>query len=146
MDEEEQFLGQVLTGIAEADVISIFFPLLRRALVIDARSGPEARPMVSVMQQASSMEERIHGIERMRPELGKIRSILGIPWMKSVRLLGEQGVTECVVDRLVRAGVSAQDAKSSVAQALDQLWGIERLAFERVIRGAGYTTLWTARR
>ena len=144
MEESEQFLEQVLSSIAEAEVISIFFPLLRRALVVDTRSEPGTRPLVSVMPQAKSMEDRIASIEKLRPDLGKIQSILGIPWMRSVRALRDHGVKSSLVQRLTQAGVPAGQAAKEVEDAISQLWRIERLGFERMIRGEGYSTIWAA--
>src|SRR5205809_80144 len=97
MDDDDQFLSQVLSGISEAEIVTIFFPLLRRALVIDTRHDDQTPHMVRVMSQVGSMEERISVIQRMRPEFGKVRSILGIPWIKSVSSLNEQGVVEQLV-------------------------------------------------
>ena len=144
MDESEQFLDQVLSSIAESEVVSIFFPLLRRALVVDTRGEADAAPMVRVMPQAKSMEERISSIEKLRPSLGKIQSILGIPWMRSVRALRDHGVKTSLVQRLVQAGVHAGQAAKEVDDAINHLWRIERLGFERMIRGEGYSTIWSA--
>src|SRR5947208_1924002 len=100
MDDDDQFLNQVLSGIAEAEIITIFFPLLRRALVIDTRHNESMGHMVRVLPQVGSMEERIAVIERMRSQFGKVRSILGIPWIKSINSLREQGIVERLVERL----------------------------------------------
>jgi hypothetical protein len=98
------------------------------------------------MSQVSSVEERILAIEKLRPELGKVRGILAIPWTRSVRLLGEHEVTSSLVERLVRAGLSRSESDRAVSGEITELWSLERLAFERVIRGAGYKTLWAARK
>ena len=144
VDQSEQFLDQVITGISESEVISIFFPLLRRSLVVDTRHEAETLPMVRVMPQAKSMEERIASIEKLRPSLGKIHSILGIPWMRSVRSLRDHGVKSSLVQRLATAGVPVGLAAKQVDEAIEQVWRIERMGFERMIRGEGYSTLWTA--
>ncbi len=144
VDESEQFLDQVLSGISESEVISIFFPLLRRALVVDTRCEAATAPMVRIMPQAKSMEERISSIEKLRPGLGKIQSILGIPWMRSVRTLRDHGVKTSLVQRLAQAGVPVGHAAQQVDDAIDHLWRIERLGFERMIRGEGYSTIWSA--
>ena len=146
MDEQDQFLSQVLVGISEADVITIFFPLLRRALVVDTRHDDHTPPLVKVMPQVSSMEERIVTIETMRPQFGKLQSILGIPWLKSVRRLSEQGVLDCLERRLSEAGIPSDVAGVTVHQSVSQLWLIERLAYESMIKGEGYTTLWASNR
>jgi hypothetical protein len=145
MDQDDQFLGQVFSAITEADVISIFFPLLRRALVIDLRGAPEAPPVVRVLGQANSMEERISSIERLRPGMGKIRSILGVPWLKSVRSLEEVGITDRLTERLTGVGMHQTESVPALRDAINQLWKIERLAFAGLIRGEGYRTLWTTK-
>lgn len=144
VDHSEQFLDHVISGISESEVISIFFPLLRRSLVVDTRREAGTPHMVRVMPQAKSMEERISSIEMLRPGLGKIHSILGIPWMRSVRSLRDHGVKSSLVQRLTNAGVPVGLAGKQVDEAIDQLWRIERLGFERMIRGKGYSTLWSA--
>ncbi|HST03609.1 MAG TPA: hypothetical protein VLQ48_02620 [Chloroflexia bacterium] len=140
--DEEAFLNQVLAAIAEADVVSIFFPLLRRAMVIDLRHEDDVLPMVKIMPQAGSMDERIAGIERVRPDLGKIRSILGVPWLKSVRNLQQEGVIDGLVLRLVAAGLSPAESERLLRNAVNALWGIERIAFVSLVKGDGYKTLW----
>ena len=145
MERDDQFLSQVFSAITEADVISIFFPLLRRSLVIDLRNAPEQTPMVRVMGQVNSVEERINSIEEMRPGLGKIRSILAVPWLKSVRSLEEVGIVDSLVERLAQGGMYPSEGGKAVRDAMNQLWKIEMLAFNGLIRGEGYKTLWTAK-
>lgn len=145
MDEEE-FLSQVLGAIAEAETIAIFFPILRRALVVDIRHDESTSPLVKVMPQVQSMEERIKAVERLRPELGKVRSILGVPWMKSVRRLREHGVTDRLIERLVEVGMPPSTATATVHESIEQLWRLECMAFARMIRGEGYKTIWAAKR
>jgi hypothetical protein len=100
--------------------------------------------MVRIMPQARSMEERISSIEKLRPSLGKIESILGIPWMRSVRALRDHGVKTSLVQRLAQVGVAPSHAAKQIDDAIDHLWRIERLGFERMIRGDGYSTIWSA--
>jgi hypothetical protein len=144
MDDDDQFLNQVLSGIAEAEIITIFFPLLRRALVVDTRHNEHTTHMVRVVPQVSSMEERIAAIQKMRPEFGKVRSILGIPWIKSVGSLREQGVIEKLVARLCDTDMPPSRASEAVDAALEQLARVERRAFIAMIRGEGYQTIWAA--
>src|SRR5262245_63260986 len=110
MDEDDQFLSQVLSGISEAEIITIFFPLLRRALVVDTRHNEAVGHIVGVLPQVGSLEERIAVIERMRPQFGKARSILGIPWIKSVNSLREQGVVDRLIERLTDSDMSPSSA------------------------------------
>jgi hypothetical protein len=143
--DDDQFLNQVLSGIAEAEIITIFFPLLRRALVVDTRHSEGTGHMVGVLPQVGSMEERIAVIERMRPQFGKVHSILGIPWIKSINSLREQGVVERLVDRLSDSEMSSSTAQEIVRNAIAQLARVEHRAFISLIRGEGYQTLWSSR-
>jgi len=144
MDDDDQFLSQVLAGISEAEIITIFFPLLRRALVIDTRNNEGAGQMVRVLPQVSSMEERINAIERLRPQFGKVRSILGIPWIKSVSSLSEQGVCDQLVQRLLDTDMPPQKAQEAIERCVQELWQVEHRAFIAMIRGEGYHTLWAS--
>jgi hypothetical protein len=144
MDDDDQFLNQVLSGIAEAEIITIFFPLLRRALLIDTRHDDHTAHMVRVVPQVNSMDERIAVIQKLRPEFGKVRSILGIPWIKSVGSLREQGVVEKLVTRLCDADMPPSGARDAIDTALGQLAKVERRAFVAMIRGEGYQTIWAS--
>lgn len=145
MDDDDQFLSQVLSGIAEAEIITIFFPLLRRALVVDTRHDEKGMGhMVGVLPQVGSMEERIAVIEGMRPQFGKVRSILGIPWLKSINSLREHGVVERLVNRLSSSEMTTPMAQEMVRGAVTQLAKVEHLAFIALIRGEGYQTLWSS--
>jgi len=146
MDDNDHFLNQVLAGISEAEIVTIFFPLLRRALVIDTRHDVETDQMVRIMPQVGSMEERIAVIEGLRPQFGKVRSILGIPWIKSVNTLGEQGVIEQLEKRLTDSGMPPSRAEVAVSEALAELTRIEHRAYVSMILGDGYQTLWSASR
>lgn len=145
MDDDDQFLSQVLAGISEAEIVTIFFPLLRRALVIDTRHNEDVGHMVRVMPQESSMDDRIKSIEKLRPQFGKVRSILGIPWIKSVNTLREQGIGEQLVKRLSDAGMPRSQAEEALNAGISELWRVEHRAFVAMIQGEGYQTIWTAR-
>ncbi len=146
MSDDKEFIGEILSGICEADVITIFFPLLRRALIVDARHSPESGPVIQVDTQARSMEDRIKGIEKERPQFGRVRAILGIPWVHSVKQLDSDGITDCLVRRLLASDMTRNEAQRAVERALAQLWRYEQMAFTRMIQGTGFATLWTAKR
>jgi hypothetical protein len=144
--DDEQFVQQLMAAIDEADVISLFFPLLRRALVIDARTTPDHPPLISLMPQVSSVEERIEMIEAQRPGLGKVRAVLAVPWIRPVRELQERGVVQVLVERLSSTGMPPDMARKRLENAFSRLWKIEQLAFGSMIRGEGYETIWISPR
>src|SRR5438046_2884730 len=92
LESRDEFISQVLSTIDEAEVLTIFFPNLAKALIVDTRQSLEEGPMIKVVNQVNSIEERRAAIEKMRPRLGQVRSIAGIPWTKSIRTLRENGI------------------------------------------------------
>ena len=140
--EDDALISSITSSIAEASVITILFPALRRSLVVDTRRDEEHAPMVRVMPQVTTFEERIRGIEKLRPRLGKVRAILGIPWMRSLRELEDAHIPDGLVERLVAAGVTPQQAHTLVSTALRQLRRYERMAFTRLVKGQGFANLW----
>ena len=85
--DDDQFLLQVLASIDEAEVLSIFFPLLRRALVVDTRHTAHIGPLIAVAPQVSSTAERIAWVAAARPDFGRPEFIMMLPWIKSIRSL-----------------------------------------------------------
>jgi hypothetical protein len=102
--------------------------------------------MIELMPQVSSIEERVQAIERKRPQLGRIHSIIGIPWTKSVRALQDLGIISHLISRLADAGIPADVATSRLNTAFKQLRRLEQQGMARLIRGEGYATLWPSER
>jgi hypothetical protein len=142
--QRDEFITQVLSTIEEAEVLTIFFPNLAKALVVDLRRNYEEGPMVKVVNQVNSMEERMANIEKMRPGLGRVRSIAGIPWTKSIRTLKENEIIERLENRLVTAGLSAYEAASACNEAFSKLKQVEHSQWVDLIKGQSplYKTIW----
>lgn len=144
MESRDEFITQVLSTIDEAEVLTIFFPNLARALVVDARRNLEEGPLVKVVGQVNSMEERMAAIEKMRPGLGRVRSIAGIPWAKSIRTLQENGVIARLEQRLVSAGENPYEAAYACDTAFKKLQELEKEQWVNVIKGKNslYKNIW----
>ena len=144
MESRDEFITQVLSTIDEAEVLTIFFPNLGRALVVDARRNYEEGPLVKVVGQVNSMEERMAAIEKMRPGLGRVRSIAGIPWAKSIRTLQENGVMARLEQRLSSAGENPYEATYACDTAFKKLQELERQQWISVIKGKNslYKNIW----
>jgi hypothetical protein len=142
--DDQQFLSQLFADMESAEVLTIFFPLWRRALVIDTRRAGAAGPYVEVAPIASSIEERLSAIERRHPDLGPVAAILSIPWLKSIGALREMGVFARITARLVAVGMPEAMAQAACATAQRELLAAERQATVALIRGDGYATLWPA--
>ncbi|MBN9388452.1 MAG: hypothetical protein J0I20_10400 [Chloroflexi bacterium] len=148
VEQRDEFITQVLSTIDEAEVLTIFFPNLGRALVVDVRRNLEEGPLVKVVGQVNSMEERMAAIEKMRPGLGRVRSIAGIPWAKSIRTLQENGVIARLEQRLVRAGENPYEAAYACDNAFKTLQELEKKQWVSVIKGKNslYKNIWEAPR
>jgi len=144
VEQRDEFVAQVLLTIDEAEVMTIFFPNLGKALVVDARVGFKEKPLIRVVNQVNSMEERMANIEKMRPGLGRIRSIAGIPWTKSIRSLSENEVIQRVERRLVMAGLDIYQAQQACAEAFSKLQDVEQAQWVDLIKGINplYKNIW----
>ncbi len=133
-------LNAVFQHIGKAQTFSIFFPTLRRALVVDMRHAPAEGPLVRVMPMARSASERLRTLKRMRPHLPRASEIVAIPWPAYVNNLVSSGVWEKILARIDESG--STDARHAIDNALDELRRIERHEIAALIRGEQYETIW----
>ena len=142
--DDDQFLLQMFAALDDADVVTIFFPFLRRALVVDTRHSAETGPLLAVVPQVGSMQERVTWVTEARRGFGRPDSIVGVPWLKSIRSLVEHSVLERIAWLLIRRGVAPPVAESSIARILGDLERLERGAYQAMLRGEGFETVWQA--
>ncbi|MEX1021571.1 MAG: hypothetical protein WD800_01000 [Dehalococcoidia bacterium] len=131
-------LEAVLQNIAEAEVISLFFPTLRRALVVDTRRNDYAGTLVKVMPMARDGGDRLGTIRRMRPMFARPRSMTLIPWDGGVDSLVSLGVWESLLARI--------DDPVAAANCLARLRTRERAECRDAILGVKYQVLWSRER
>ena len=131
----------MLKSIDTADVISIFFPSFRKALVVDPRSNERHRPLVQIAPMAASPQERLRLIRRQRPGLPRVRNLAVIPWTRYVDSLVRLGLWDKLIDRLEDAG---EDAIRECENALTELRNMERTEHVNAIVGKNYHTIWSA--
>ena len=145
MDDEFVFdLDEVMSNIDAAEVMSLFFPTFRKAVVIDTRSDDGEGPMVRILPMAASPQERLRTIRRLRPGLPRLRSLTLIPWPRYVESLVGLGVWDRIGNRLRKAG--HDDVVQQCEAVLEDLRKLERLELAAVIRGENYHTVWAASR
>lgn len=130
--------------IEHADVLSVYFPIIRRSLVVDTRCTAEDGPMVRIMAMVSSPEERARSVRRLRPYLPKPDKIAVIPWPRYVGSLQRLGVWPLLLRRLAATGFP--DSVRACERALAELERYEREELAQVIRGDNYYTVWARRR
>ena len=134
-------LESVAMHVEKATTFSIFFPTLRRSLVIDMRHGPEEGPLVRVLPVARSPHERIRSLRRMRPHLPRATEMVVIPWPTYVENLVRTGVWQKIAQRVTASG--SREAARSLTNALAELRKYESQELGALIRGERYETIWS---
>jgi len=135
-------IDEVLKNVQGAEVMSIFFPSFRRSLIIDTRTNDDDGPMVRLMPMASSPQDRVRSIRRLRPGFPRLQNLTLIPWQRYVESLVNLGVWEKIVSRIEETG----DAKAIQAceDVLVELRRLEREEMVSAISGDNYQTIWSA--
>ena len=103
-DDFESDLDEIVGNIDSAEVISIFFPALRRSVVIDTRTNEHDGAMVRLMPMVASPQERLRSLRRLRPSFPRVHNLALIPWLRYVESLVKLGVWPRVVSRLEAEG------------------------------------------
>ncbi len=145
MDAEYHFdVGEILDSIDKADVISLFFPLIRRTLLVDLRTNETEGPLMQVVPMANTVDERFRSLRNMRPRFARPESITLIPWPKYTRSLAALGVLDRLASRFARSGFS--DLVDRLPALIRELAQAERIEVANAITGTEYQTLWESPR
>ena len=133
-------IGEVQRAIDVGEITALYFPLLRKTLLMDTRTTGVDGPMIKVVPMASSPEERFRDLVRMRPRLPKPESINIVPWPKYVASLVRLQVWDHIVRRFLEIG--PPEIVKRCEECLDELKRMEREELRRAITGENYETLW----
>lgn len=136
-------MSEVNKNIDVADVVALYFPLLRKTLLMDLRTNDVDGPMIRVVPMANTPEERFQSLLKMRPRFGRPDSITIIPWPKYVQSLVDLGIWERVVRRFSDTGSAASVRQAT--RCFDELARIEREEIHRAVTGENYETIWGKR-
>ncbi len=135
-------IGEVQRAIDVGEITALYFPLLRKTLLMDTRTTGVDGPMIKVVPMASSPEERFRDLVRMRPRLPKPESISIVPWPKYVASLVRLEVWDHIVRRFLEIG--PPEIVKRCEECLEELKRMEREELRRAITGEKYETLWDA--
>ena len=135
-------IDQVIRNVSEAEVMSVFFPTFRRALIVDTRANDSVGPYVRLMPMARSPQDRMRSIRRLRPQFPRPTNLTLIPWQRYVESLVESGVWDQIVDRISQSGDGS--AVTACNDALSELRQMERDELVSAITGRNYHTIWPA--
>tara|TARA_B100000949_G_C13909900_1_gene296354 strand:- start:57 stop:494 length:438 start_codon:yes stop_codon:yes gene_type:complete len=139
----DQDLHEVMKKIDDSEVVSLFFPTLRKAVVIDTRSNEIDGPMIRIMPMVASPQERVRSITKLRSEFPRVKNLTLIPWPRYVDSLANLGVWDRVVKRVKDTGY--EEAVSTCEEVLEELRRLEKVELASVVRGENFHTIWSAR-
>ncbi len=126
-----------------AEVVAIYFPMLRKTLLIDVRTNEIDGPMIRVVPMAKTPEERFQSLLKMRPRFGKPDSITIIPWPKFVHSLIDLGIWDHIVRRYAELGSPRMVRECE--RCYEQLAKFEAEEVHRALTGENYETIWGKR-
>jgi hypothetical protein len=135
-------VNEVHRAIDVGEIIALYFPLLRKTLLMDTRTTTLDGPMIKVVPMAASPEERFRELVRLRPRFPKPESISIIPWPKYAASLVRLEVWDRIVRRFLEIG--PPDIVRQCDECLQQVYRAERKEIRRAITGREYETLWEA--
>ena len=135
-------IRDVIQNIERAEVMSVFFPTFRRALIVDTRYKDDVGPFVRLMPMARSPQDRMRSIRRIRPEFPRPTNLTLVPWQRYVASLISSGVWDKIIARLEESG----DERVLIAcdEVLEELRQLESAELTAAITGNNYHTLWSA--
>ena len=134
-------LDTILHAVDTAEVLIVRFPFFEKRLLIDLRSTEADPPLITLVPQASGIEERFRSVKLARPRLPVPERIVSFQWPRHVAVLQSAGVWQRIVQRLSASGHPGAEGRCE--EALQQMLTEERREAMRAIRGADrYETLW----
>ncbi len=149
--DEENFLdtdyridvSEVNRNIDSAEVIALYFPLLRKTLLMDLRTNEIDGALIRVVPMANTPEERFQSLVKMRPRFRKPDTIVIIPWPKYVASMVDLGIWDHIVRRYAETG--SPSTVRDCERCLGELTRLEREEIHRAISGENYETIWGQR-
>lgn len=131
-------MDAVHQNVQEAEVVALYFPMLRKTLLVDTRSNDHVDPLVRVVDMVQDAGERFRSLRKLRPQLPRPRSITLIPWVLRVSSLRQTGVWADLTARLSEYG----ECLDAAAACLDELELLERIELQQALSGENHRTLW----
>jgi hypothetical protein len=128
-------------NLETGEVLCVYFPLLRKTLLIDTRYDVEDQPLVKLVPMVNSVEERFRSLRRLRPRFPRPESIVVIPWPKYVDSLVRLGLWDVLIRRF--ASLGQLEAVRTCQEVIRELRALERQELYSAIKGSEqYHSLW----
>lgn len=134
-------LTPILQAVDAADVLVVRFPYFEKRLLVDLRAAERDLPVITLVPQASGIEERFRSVKQARPGLPLPDRIVSFQWPRHAQVMEAAGVWQHLVGRVIAAGGKA--AEGRCAEAMRAMLEEERRETMRAIRGSErYETIW----
>lgn len=127
----------IIASLKQSDVISMFFPYMKKTILIDKRTIDNEGPIILLTDMVKSPRERVKSLQSLRPNFPIIENILLIPWTRYVDTLKDSGVWSAICDSL-----KENPNVDPPNKIFENLLKLEKKSFIEVIKGESYTTLW----
>jgi|TARA_B100001750_G_C15501464_1_gene597465 hypothetical protein len=133
-------LNDILENVKTSEVTSIFFPYLRKSILIDLRSNDSDGPAVILTDMVSTPQERIRSLKQLRPNFPEIEKMIIIPWFRYVDTLITSGIWNALIERTTDVTLKDNDIDSAII--ITKLKKIENTHLSEAIMGHKFQTIW----
>ena len=131
---------EILISLKNSDVISIFFPYLKKTILIDKRTADNENPTILLTDMVRTPRERVQSLQKLRPNLPDIENILLIPWTRYIISLKDSGVWNAIYDTLNENLIGEE--YQLIDEIFKQLLILEKRSLVEVIKGTSFKTVW----
>jgi len=138
-DAFEAYQDRILEAVRHAAVVSLFFPQLGKALILDMRSGADG-PALLLDDMVQSPRARLASFRRLRPGLPLPERLTLAAWHGGIRALADTGILEAVTERCKLEG--GTDLVEHAQTLYRRLLALETCAMRDLVLGIGTQTLW----
>ena len=133
-------LDDILENVNTSEVTSIFFPYLRKSILVDLRSNDNDGPAVILTDMVSSPQERIRSLKHLRPNFPEVEKMIIVPWFRYVGTLKTSGIWNALIERTT--DISIKDGETDSAYVMDELKKMEKTHLIEAINGIKFQTIW----
>jgi hypothetical protein len=131
---------EIIKTVRTADLLTFRFVIVGQRLLIDNRSSEIDPPLVKLVPRATSIEERLRSLKKLRPRFPLPDKISAIWWPKSVESLVTRGIWDAIVQRIVDGGFAK--AARQCEDVLKELRKLEWQEVRNAIVAKEYQALW----
>lgn len=139
-----------LEDASQVEVWVVYFPAIRKSLIVDTRSNTLDPPMVRIVGMVSSIEERIESIRQLRPRFPRVEKIVFVPLPLDVASIERSVLWSKVTEKFAQVG--DRESLRACETALAELGELEREVKRHhnnrgaVEGGLGFETIWERER